>query len=218
MRASFQKNWKLYLIEGWALGIFMIVASTVVILLEHPVFHLTDIIPSALIRRILIALAMGLTAIALIYSSWGKLSGAHMNPAVTLANYQLNRITLADAIWYIIFQCMGSVIAMLLYSFLFKNFLSYPSVNFVVTQPGSSGIFAAACAEFFMAFIMFLMVLISSNSKYAAYTGYFAGVLVFLFIGLEAPISGMSINPARSLGSAISSAYSNRRRKLRQNN
>jgi aquaporin Z len=201
--ASLPKNWKNYCIEAWALGMFMISASLFTVAFEHPDFNLNTIISSALIRRMCIGAAMGITAILLIYSKWGKQSGAHMNPAVTIANLFLNRIALKDAVGYIFFQVAGASLAMLLLKSFFQNYLSDASVNYIVTQPGNTGVAVAAIAEFTMSFIMFLMVMIVSNSRFAKYTGYFAGALVFIFITVEAPLSGMSINPARSLGSAI---------------
>lgn len=203
MKATGAINWKSYFIEAWALGMFMISASFFVVLFEHPAFHLNILIPSATIRRLWIGAAMGITAILLIYSKWGKHSGAHMNPAVTLANYFLDRISLRDAAGYIVFQVLGASVAMLLLKYFFQNYLDHPSVNYIVTQPGKPGVMVAAVAEFIMSFCMFLMVMIISNSRFMKYTGYFAGALVFIFISVEAPLSGMSINPARSLGSAV---------------
>lgn len=203
MKATEDMNWKSYLIEAWALGMFMISASLFVILFEHPAFHINTIIPDASVRRMLIGAAMGLTAVFLIYSKWGKHSGAHINPAVTLANYRLNRISLPDTIGYIIAQLAGAAIAMFLLNLFFHAYLAHPAVNYIVTAPGKLGIWPAALAEFLLAFIMFLVVLMVSNSKLAALTGWFAGLLVFIFITIEAPISGMSINPARSFGAAF---------------
>jgi aquaporin Z len=196
-------SWKSYLIEAWALGMFMISATFFVVLFEHPAFYLNILIPSSTIRRMCIGFAMGITAILLIYSKWGKYSGAHMNPAVTLANYRLKRISLTDAVGYIFFQLAGASFAMVLLRSYFQMYLVYPSVNYIVTQPGKTGVAAAAIAEFLISFTMFLSVMILSNSRYAKYTGYFAGVLLFIFISVEAPLSGMSINPARSFASAI---------------
>ena len=203
MIKAFVKNWRIYLIEAWALGMFMVSACIVVILIEHPYFNFSSIIPTAFYRRLIIALAMGITAILLIYSKWGKQSGAHMNPAVTLANYQLGRISLIDATWYIIAQSIGAAFFVFLFKIFAYDFIADKSVNYVVTQPSNAGVVVAFVAEMLLAFIMFTTVLIVSNSKWAKYTGYIAGLLVFLFIWWEAPLSGMSINPARTFGSAI---------------
>jgi aquaporin Z len=193
-----------YLVEAWALGTFMILASSVVILLQHPYFRFNEIVPSPTTRRMVIGAAMGLTAIALIYSKWGRYSGAHMNPAVTLANYQLDRIKLTDAVWFIIAQFLGATLAMLVMKRCFHTLISHITVNYIITAPGKYGTLAAFVAELLLSFLMFTVILIISNSKWASITGYVAGLLVFLFISVEAPISGMSINPARTFGADFS--------------
>lgn len=77
-------HWPEYLMEAAGLGIFMISAAVVTATLEYPNSPLHHLFPDPTVRRILIGLAMGLTAIGLIYSPWGKRSGAHLNPAVTM--------------------------------------------------------------------------------------------------------------------------------------
>ncbi len=203
MIKAFQKNWQVYLIEAWALGMFMVSASAFVMLFEHPYFGMPEIIHSPFTRRIFIGLAMGITAVLLIYSKWGKQSGAHMNPAVTLANYQLDRIVLWDAVWYIIAQCVGAVFFVFLFKWIAFSFIADPSVNYIVTTPGHAGVLVAFIAELLLSFTLFIIVLFVSNSRWVKFTGYIAGALVFLFIAFEAPLSGMSINPARSFGSAL---------------
>lgn len=203
MKEALQKNWSIYLIEAWALGMFMVSACGFVILIDHPDLPVRAAIPDNFVRRALVGLAMGLTAVALIYSPWGKKSGAHMNPAVTLANYQLDRISTWDAIMYIIAQCLGAILGVGLFKLLLYPYVSAQAVNYVVTQPGIEGVGIAFIAEFALSLILFTTVLFVSNSKWAPYTGYVAGTLVFLFISFEAPLSGMSINPARTLGSAV---------------
>ncbi len=203
MIKAFQKNWRVYLIEAWALGMFMVSACAFVILFEHPYFGMPEIIPSSFIRRVFIGLAMGITAVLLIYSKWGKQSGAHMNPAVTLANYQLDRMVLQDAVWYIIAQCAGAAFFVFLFKSFAFSFIADPSVNYIITEPGHNAVWVAFTAELLLSFTLFIIVLLVSNSRLAKFTGYIAGALVFLFIAFEAPLSGMSINPARSFGSAL---------------
>ena len=76
-----KQHWPEYLIEAWALGTFMVSAALFTALLEYPGSPAHQLIPNSDVRRALIGLAMGLIAIALIYSPWGQRSGAHMNPA-----------------------------------------------------------------------------------------------------------------------------------------
>ncbi len=206
MLQELKKNGSIYLIEAWGLGLFMVSAALFVIFIDHPDLPIRAAIPSDFIRRILIGTAMGLTAIGIIYSKWGKISGAHINPAVTLAQYQLDRISGQDAFWYIVFQFVGSISGIALIQFLLPNYIAAPSVSYVVTTPmtAENGILVAFICEIALSFTMLSMVLIVSNHKIlATYTGYFVGLTVALFITFEAPFSGMSINPARTFGSAV---------------
>lgn len=204
MITALKKHWRIYLMEAWALGMFMISASFFVLLIEHPNFPVRSLIESPLLRRLLIGLAMGITAILLIYSRWGKLSGAHMNPAVTLAFFQIDRIDKYDAFWYIVAQFTGGYLGVLLFQWLLPTYMAHPSVNYAATIPGTAGIWVAFLLETSLAFVLFLTVLISSNDlKWAKYTGFLAGIWLIIFITFEAPFSGMSINPARTVASAL---------------
>jgi aquaporin Z len=205
MWQALSRNWRIYLIEAWALGSFMLSASLFALLIKHPDFPLRAAVPSELGQRALVGIAMGLTAVLLIYSPWGKRSGAHMNPAVTLSYLQLERIRPEDAFWYIAAQFSGSAAAMLLLKALIPGYLASPEVDYVLTRPGEQGPGLALMLEALMAFTLFLTVLFSSNQqRLAPYTGYLAGTWIFLFITFEAPFSGMSMNPARTSASALS--------------
>ena len=87
MIQAVQQHWRTYLIEAWALGMFMISAVFFTNLLENKNFLIDTPIALAWLRRLLMGIAMGSTAILIIYSPWGKRSGAHMNPAVTLSKW-----------------------------------------------------------------------------------------------------------------------------------
>jgi aquaporin Z len=149
---------------------------------------------------------MGLTAFFIFYSPWGKQSGAHINPSVTLTFLRLGKIQLCDALFYIAAQFAGAVLGVLLVAQFLREEISDPTVRYVVTIPGPWGPWVAFIAEFIMAAGMMSAVLyFSNNSRLSRYTGFVASVLVAVYITLEAPISGMSINPARSFGSAFPS-------------
>jgi len=87
-RTALARHWPEYLIEAWALGMFMVSASLFTLWFEDPASVLNHSIMNSDVRRALIGLAMGATAVLLIYSPWGKRSGAHMNPAVTVAFFK----------------------------------------------------------------------------------------------------------------------------------
>jgi aquaporin Z len=202
MRHALKQHWQEYLMEGAELGLFMISAGCFVTLLEHPTSPVRQAIEDPFARRMLIGIAMGLTAIGLIYSPWGKQSGAHLNPAVTLTFLRLGKVARADAFFYVAAQFAGGVAGILLTASVLDPLLADPTVNYIVTVPGSRGVWTAFFAELGISFLLMLVVLSAANSKkLPQYTGLFAGLLVATYITLEAPLSGMSMNPARTFGS-----------------
>jgi len=198
-------HWPEYLMEAAGLGLFMVSACVFVLLLEHPASSLRHALDDAWVRRALIGLAMGVTAIALIYSPLGKRSGAHLNPSVTLTFLRLGKIEPWDALFYIAAQFVGGALGVLLVANVAGMMLiGDAAVNYAVTLPGAPGRWVAFCAELAISFGLMLVVLTVSNRRALnRYTGLFAGTLVALYITFEAPLSGMSMNPARTLASAL---------------
>ncbi len=197
-------HWPEYVIEGALLAAFMLAACAVVTLVQHPSSPLAGRVRHPLGRRALIGAAMGLTAIALIYSPMGRRSGAHMNPAVTLTLFALGRVSPWDATFYVCAQFAGGLAGVRLARLLLGPCVRHETVRHAATVPGAGGVRAAWIAECVITFILMQTVLWTSNhSATAAYTGLCCGALVALFITFEAPWSGMSMNPARTLGSAL---------------
>src|SRR5205085_5456890 len=109
MLNALRTHWPEYLMEAAQLAAFMISASVCTIGLYHPGSPIVAAIPAEFIRRMMMGLAMGLTAVAIIHSPWGKQSGAHMNPAVTLTFFRLGKIAPWDAAFYVCAQFVGGV-------------------------------------------------------------------------------------------------------------
>lgn len=199
------KHYPEYLMEAVGLGLFMLSAAVVTGFVEHPDFPIRSLIANPMLRRGVIGVAMGLTAIAIIYSPWGKQSGAHLNPSVTLTFLRLGKIKPLDALGYITAQFIGGWVGVWLAARLLGAAIAHPAVNYVVTVPGSHGAIGAFLAELMISFGLMMVVLIVSNTPTVSrWTGWCAGVLVALYIILEAPLSGMSMNPARTVASALS--------------
>ena len=155
-------------------------------------------------RNLLMGLAMGATAIGIITSPWGKRSGAHFNPAVTLTFLRLGKIDGRDAAFYILFQFVGGIVGVLLSWLFLGDLLADGAVKFVVTVPGSNGWAAAFGAEVVISFVMMTMILFTSSAaRLARLTPFIAGSLLAVYIAIESPISGMSMNPARTFASAV---------------
>jgi aquaporin Z len=203
MREALKNHWREYLIEAWCLGAFMVSACAFGVVLFHPASPSVEAFGWTP-RNVLMGVAMGATAVGIILSPWGRRSGAHFNPAVTLAFWRLGKIRGADALFYILAHFAGGVAGVLLAWLALGNALSDATVNFVVTVPGTAGAGVAFLVEAVISFLMMTVILVTSNSaRLAQFTPYFAGFLVALFISLEAPISGMSMNPARTFASAL---------------
>ncbi len=197
-------HWPEYVMEGAELGLFMISACAFVVLLEYPTSPVHQIIPDPFLRRILIGMAMGLTAIGIIYSPLGQRSGAHFNPSVTLTFFRLGKVEPWDAVFYTVAQFIGGLLGVVLSALVFGELVAHPSVQYAVTVPGMNGVGVAFVAEVLISFIQMSMVLrVSNTRRLARFTGVFAGIMVATYISLEAPYSGMSMNPARTFASAL---------------
>jgi aquaporin Z len=201
---TLRRHYPEYLMEAAGLGLFMISASVVTAILEYPASPIHQAIADPFLRRFLIGVAMGLIAIALIYSPWGQQSGAHLNPVVTLTFLRLGKVNQGDAVFYILAQFVGGLLGVLLAVRILGDAIVHPAVNYVVTLPGATGTGIAFLAELVISFGIMIMILVVSNTpRLARWTGLFAGILIAIYITLEAPFSGMSMNPARTLASAI---------------
>jgi aquaporin Z len=204
MTDALKRHWPEYLMEAAELGAFMIAAVLVVALLQYPASPVRQAIKSDFARQALIGVAMGLTAIGIIYSPLGKRSGAHFNPSVTLTFLRLGKVAPWDALFYVLAQFAGGVAGVAIAGLLLGRVAAAPTVGYAVTAPGPWGVGVAFVAEGVISFLMMTMVLNVSNSRpIARYTGLIGGCLVATFITFESPLSGMSMNPARSLGSAV---------------
>src|SRR5499427_7783634 len=204
MLRALREHWPEYICEAAELGLFMISAGLFTILLHYPSSPVLNFIPGEFTRRMLTGIAMVGTAVALVFSPLGKRSGAHFNPAVTLTFWRLGKVKNWDAIFYIIAQFIGAIAGVFAVTLFVRKAIAHPTVNYAATLPGMEGVIVAFIAEFVIAFVLMSVVLRVSNTPHLArYTGLFAGALVATYITLESPLSGMSMNPARTFGSAF---------------
>jgi aquaporin Z len=157
-----------------------------------------------------IAVAFGLAVLVMVYAI-GSISGCHINPAVTIGMLVANKIKAKDALFYIIAQCIGGIIgAAILWAIasglpefsLAKNGLGQN--GFGIHSPAGYSLAACLIAEVVLTAI-FLFVIFGSTHKNAPKG--FAGVSIGLSLALihlvGIPITGTSVNPARSLGPAV---------------
>jgi aquaporin Z len=201
---ALRRHWPEYLMEAAGLGLFMVSAGLFATLLWYPGSPVAEAVPDGMLRRGLMGLIMGLTAITIIYSPWGQQSGAHINPAVTLTFWRLGKVATWDAVFYALAQFAGGALGVLVVLALLDAIFADPPVSYVATMPGAAGVWVALLAEAVISFGLMIMILLTTNTpRLMRLTGVFAGCLVALYITFEAPLSGMSMNPARTLASAL---------------
>jgi aquaporin Z len=204
MMDALKKHWPEYLMEAVELGLFMFSACAFTVLLYHPSSPVAQTIHDGVLRRLVMGVAMGSTAIAIVFSPLGQRSGAHFNPSVTWTFFRLGKVELWDAAFYTLFQFAGGVAGVMLASLALGKLVAHQSVNYAATLPGPDGPAIAFLAEILISFVLMSVVLTVSNTKrLARWTGIFAGALVATYITIESPISGMSMNPARTFSSAV---------------
>jgi aquaporin Z len=157
-------------------------------------------------RRALVGVGVALVLCAMAYSPWGQRSGAHFNPAVTLGFWQLGRISNVDALAYVLAQVLGAAAGATLLHTALGAWLAHPAIKNLLTQPKPvpSGTVVAWAAEFLITGGLMAGLLLALHSKrlHKAAGVVAAGLLAFYII-VETPYSGMSLNPARSLGTAL---------------
>jgi aquaporin Z len=198
-----REHWPEYVSEACGLAAFMVSASVFAVLLFHPMSSLAQVIEDPLLRRGLMGIAMGATLLAIIGSPMGQRSGAHLNPALTLMYLVLDKVHPWDAILYAIAQFSGGIAGIGVALLFIGLPLQHQSVRYVATVPGPQGAYVAFAAEAAISFVLFYTVLATSNHpRWAGFTRYAVATLVAIYIAVESPISGMSMNPARTFGSA----------------
>lgn len=156
--------------------------------------------PFASVGTLGVAFAFGLSVVAMAYTI-GKISGCHINPAITLGMLAANKISGKDAAGYIVFQIIGAIIGSSILFLLAQNSES------TTTLTGANGFMdmkQAFIAEFVFTFI-FVLVVFGVTSKGAPnnFAGLAIGLTLVLVHIVCIPITGTSVNPARSIGPAL---------------
>jgi len=204
----FGLHWPEYLMEAGELGLYMLFACVLATLLQHPASPVRHLISGSLARRVLYGLAMGSTVVGIVMTPWGKQSGGHFNPAITLTYYRLRKVGLWDALFYAAAQFSGATWGVVIAAYVLRGALAHSAVRYAVTVPGVYGNAGAFIGELTISFVLMITILFVTNSeKVARSTPYFVGALYAIYIAFETPLSGMSMNPARTFGSAFRASY-----------
>ena len=168
-------------------------------------------IAGAVLGNLGIAMAFGLSIVAMAYVI-GDISGCHINPAVSIGMWIDGRMELKDLIMYIIFQCIGAIIGTAILAILIN---SAPVLGgYMSTGLGQNGfgaastvginLYGALITEVILTFVFVFTVLgVTRSEKTSVVAGIVIGLtLAFVHI-LGIPLTGTSVNPARSLGPAL---------------
>ena len=203
MLHALRTHWRDYLLEAAGLFAFMIGAGVFTTLFLYPDSPVRQALPTDFARHAGLGACMGLVTFGII-SAIGETSGAHINPAVTWAFYRQGKIGGWDAAFYTLAQFAGAILAPALLLAVIGAPFAHEEVKFATSQPGDAGVAVAFAAEFVISFILMLAVLIALNSRrWSKLVPAIVGVLIALYITFESPLSGMSLNPARSFGSGL---------------
>jgi aquaporin Z len=201
-------HWPEYLMEAGELALYMFFVCAFATLLQHPGSPVRHLIVSGLFRRALMGLAIGATVTAIIMTPWGKQSGGHFNPAITFTFYRLGKVEFWDALFYGTAHFLGAMSGVAIAIFVLQGAPKNNAIMYAVTAPGMFGETVAFGAELTTSFgLMTGILFISNRGTLARYTPYFVGALYAICITFETPLSGMSMNPARTFSSAFYAAY-----------
>ncbi|MCE1188342.1 MAG: aquaporin [Ignavibacteria bacterium] len=144
-----------------------------------------------------IALSFGLTVAVLIYL-FSEISGAHFNPAVSIVFWRFKRLSGTNVISYILAQLLGAVSAAFVLHIIFPG-----NRGLGATQPVGPEIQSFLIELLFTFLLMLAILQASSSRRIESHTGLIIGGIIFLEALIGGPVSGASMNPARSFGPAV---------------
>ncbi len=203
MRKSVPTAWSACAAE--MCGTFIMVAwgLSAVVFLMSPASPVEALVPSYRIRLLATGILFAGGATVVVYSPLGQLSGGHINPAVSLGFWILDKIDTRNMLLYSASQFLGALAGAAVVKFLWGRLAA--SVDVGVTMPATwiAPAGAAVVELLITGSLLGVILFFSSHAKLHQWTGLAAGVWVALLVFAESPVTGTSLNPARSLGPAI---------------
>jgi aquaporin Z len=194
-------RWKALLAEFFGTALLVAGGLTVVIVMFGAGSPIAELLPNLKVRQAITGFLFGSIGATIAISFLGRISGAHINPAVTLVFWLFHKIDPRTATGYIIAQLAGGIVGalpLLLWGEMGR------SVSFGATLPGESySTISALAGEIVTTFAMVsLLILFVAFRSIRSYTPMLFPIIYCIMVPLEAAISGTSTNPARSLGPA----------------
>lgn len=163
----------------------------------------STLIPDASLRRLITGLIFAGSGSLVAISPFGRLSGAHINPSVSLAFWAYGKMRHHDIVGYIVGQFLGAIIGEALLVLVWGNYAA--SVSDGMTLPGAGyPLWIVFLAEMTLTALLVLAIFTCvSSQRFMRWTPLVVWLLVATMVWLEAPISGTSLSPARSFGPAL---------------
>jgi aquaporin Z len=191
---TLRRHWPEYAIEAGFLAVFLLCAGIATAWASTG----ADAFPAdPAIRRGLAGVAAGLVLIAMIYSPWGRRSGTHLNPAITLAYWRLGKVGRWDGLFYLLSQVGGGLVAV----YLLRRGTLLPAGlprSLLAASTAPSNAWTAALTAFVLSVTAMLLILFTSNhASWFRWTGLVYGLLVMLVVACTAPLAGFGMNVAR---------------------
>lgn len=205
MRKLKQLNWLEYSSEFLGTAILLFFGLSAVVFFFASSLPMVELISSASTRRLLTGLLFAGSAALFAISPPGKLSGAHINPAVSLAFWLQGKMYNHDLMGYMVAQFIGGIFGIFLLTQVWGEHAA--TVNYGMTLPGQGySLWFVFFAEVFITGLLVLALFIFLGSKnLMKWTPLMVWLLVAGMVWIEAPISGTSLNPARSFAPALAS-------------
>lgn len=195
----------MYLMESLGLAVFMTVGGLLKIALFYPDSPLARAVQEPVAKNVVVAFVFfPVMLYGIVDAPWGKRTGAHINPAMTMAFWRLGKIGRGDALGYVVFQFLGGLGTVALLRLAFGRLFTHPAVDYNASKPGSDGPWVALGVEFAITFGLMALVLWAVNDpKLKPKLGLMISGLISLYLIFAVPYSGMSLNPARSLATGV---------------
>lgn len=190
---------KAYFSEFVGTGLLVLIGLSAVIFINGKGSPVLKIIPDPGIRRALSGFLFGTTGCLITISPVGKISGAHINPMVSIAFYLRKTMQFKNMLGFIVAQMAGAVVGCLPLLFWGKQGLS---MSYGATIP--DGILPAFIGEIWTTFVLIAVILFfTGHNRIKNFTPFMMPIIYCVMVFVEAPFSGTSTNPARSFGPAV---------------
>jgi aquaporin Z len=203
--SALRRHWPEYGIEALFLALFVLVAGLLAAGFESPTSAMRATVPDPAVRHLLTGLALGLMVAAMVYSPWGRRSGTHLNPALTLAFLRMGKVGTTDAVAYVLAQLAGGLLGVAALRAALDALLPVATPLASLASPaGPANEAIALGVELMLSAATMLMILLTSNhAHWYRWTGALYGLLVALVVTFVSPLSAFGMNPARMLATDL---------------